>query len=75
MAEKVTKQLRCNFAAHTEPLLWKPISSPAQPTADGDSESPYPEAQPDDEGRAGMGVPRLPWPRRPRQVNTGKFGL
>ena len=28
-------------------------------TADGDSESPYPETQPDDEGRAGMGVPRL----------------
>ena len=37
-------------------------SSPAQPTAGGDSESPYPETQPDDEGRAGMGVPRLQWP-------------
>ena len=34
-------------------------SSPAKPTAEGDSESPYPETQPDDEGRAGMGVPRL----------------
>ena len=31
-------------------------------TADGDRESPYPETQPDDEGRAGMRVPRLQWP-------------
>ena len=46
----------------TEPLEQECSSSPVRPTADGDSESPYPETQPDDEGRAGMGVPRLQWP-------------
>ena len=46
-------------------------ASPSEPTSDGDSEPPDAEIQPDDEGRAGMGVPRLPRLRRRLQVITG----
>ena len=46
-------------------------ASPSEPTSDGDGEPPDSEVQPDDEGRAGMGVPRLPRLRRRLQAQAG----
>ena len=46
-------------------------ASPSESTSDGDSEPPDAEIQPDDEGRAGMGMLRLSRLRRRLQILTG----